>query len=436
MVPIRQAAFYLSPPIIQHLLDHGADVNPYMDVGPHKTAVQLAIDRRASAFLDEETRSKAEKTIMLLLDAGATILLDRQLDPDGLTPFESFIKPWISDPLWATHPTPLSSSILRAFIAAGADLNTPFAPSPSSCTRTYSQTISHHLLYHAPTHLTQLLMDAADVLPGGNGATLLHCLIVSCPAAPRHPATVLRDIEVLLARGADPNLVALGSTGHTPLTACLALCPALEVLERVRLLLRGGADPGLLDAQGFDPVLMAAKGFTDSLRFQLVELLIQHYKPTHASLPGSRSWIPSCLHLGSSGEYDHSHPATPTSSNNSSLSHTYGPMGKLAMQLPRTLPADIRDAIRTAAFSVASRRIIDNAVKMGVAGCEYVLRTVRLRERAGLPAYEFAQGYVCQVLEAAVGGVEQGEGEEEGTSVDGMGLGMVGYSRELGEAVW
>ncbi|KAF2803927.1 uncharacterized protein BDZ99DRAFT_452335 [Mytilinidion resinicola] len=269
------------------------------------------------------------------------------------------------DPLWSSHLSPVEYSVLQSFITSGADIHSRFTA--FSCTSPSSETFSHQLLYHAPSHLTRLLIDHTNVRLGGNGCHILHELAGgSCPNGKGHPAETLRDIEVLLKRGADPNC--LDKKGRTALTACLGLCPSIDVFDRVQLLLRGGADPEERDAKHFDPVLMAIKGFQDPLRFRLTETLLYSYPTTTGPLRG-----------------EHRFPV---------------------VNLPLHLCSNMRDVINRATFSVATTRILDAAVKQqtrgGVLRSDDILRVIRMREDAGLPKYEFDQAFVLELLSATI----------------------------------
>ncbi|KAF2497481.1 hypothetical protein BU16DRAFT_456568, partial [Lophium mytilinum] len=270
------------------------------------------------------------------------------------------------DATWSSHLSPVETSILQSFIANGAALQTRFIP--TSCTSPSSETFSHQLLYHAPSHFTRLVIDHANVRPGGNGCHILHELVGSCPDAKRHPAETLRDIEVLLKRGADPN--GLDGNGRTALTACLGLCPSIDVFDRIQLLLRGGADPEERDAKGFDPVLMAIKGFQDPLRFRLTETLLYSYPTTTGPSRGEHSWLES--HFNFSEEQ----------------------------------AINFHALMQKATFSVATTRILDAAVRQqnrgGVLRSDDILRVIRMREDAGLPRYEFDQAFVLELLSATI----------------------------------
>lgn len=390
--PLLQAAFWNVPDIVRMLLDRGAHVNdtsPPLDGAPFKTALQLALDRRLKDYLNPTARERSERIVKMLLDAGADIHVAPAEDLNGLTPFETFLKPWESNPLWFANPSPIELECLEAFVRKGADLEAAFNAFP--CSASSGASFQHQVLWHSTPLAARLLIDHALPTLGANGSNLLHEIVGYCPDAKRHPSDTLRDIEVLLKRGADPN--SLGPHGSTPLTMCIERCPGVDVVARIKALLDGGADPGLQDGSSIHPVVLAARAFEEPLLSQVMALLIHKFRgnqPPSAHGSWTEGYFPIPIH--------------PTFTE---VLRYNCQNGGFEANMARLLPIDVIPSFRNAAFDVASKSFLDTVTSRVKATHEIQLSTsekeemrhiVRLRHAKGLSAYEFNQDFVMSFL--------------------------------------
>ncbi|KAF2465771.1 ankyrin [Lindgomyces ingoldianus] len=394
--PLLQAAFWNVPDIVRLLLDQGASVNDQaapLDGMPFKTALQLVLDRRVTEYLNPLARERCERIMKMLLNAGANIHVPPAEDLNGLTPFETFIKPWQGNPSWATGLTPTDIECLEAFIRKGADLQTSFHGFP--CSARSGDTFEHQVLWHSTPRTARLLVDHAAPSPKANGANLLHEVLGCCPDAKRHPADTLRDIDVLLKGGADPNFAS--SDGWTPLRQCIARCPAVDIIPRMQCLLDGGANPELADGSGIQPITLASRSFEEPLKLQVLEALIAKYQgryPQHKAACEISRWTEGYFPI----------PKDPTLVQVSGYGEQYG---DFATNCERLLPKDVCPAFQRAAFSVASRYFLNSATERAKMTKELRLTTsekdeihhvITMRQAAGLPEYRFDQGFVMSLL--------------------------------------
>ena len=385
--PLRQAAFLDYPAIVRILLDHGAEVNPPLENVPFKSPLQLVLDRRAAEYQNPKVRETTEEILRMLLYAGAKVVVDASDDLDGRTPFETFLEPWRTDPQWSTNLSSADCDCLQYFVTKGANLHVQFTP--SLCAADYGYTFEHQTLWHVEPAAARLLIDYANVRPGGNGANVLHEIVGACPQAKRHPADTVRDMEVLLRRGCDPD--AIDDEGYTPLTRCLEFSPANDVLERINLLLRyGKATPLLRDGNGRIPVFMAIRLFTNPLQLQLAEALVSHYG---ISLGADTHWLMNYFPIADGITCEEVQKYT-----------YHGPLGTEAL---RRLPRDVRYTFQQAALSAATRKFLDGAVRCWPKSLLYqslqILDTLRIRQSARLPEYGFPQAFALELLEFIAG---------------------------------
>ncbi|KAF2187311.1 ankyrin [Zopfia rhizophila CBS 207.26] len=390
--PLRQAAFWIMPDIVRLLLDRGAEVNDnplHLDGMPFKTALQLVLDRRVTDNTNPPVREGCEKILKMLLDAGANIHTAPTEDLNGLTPFETFIRPWQGDPLWISKLSPTDIECFESFVRKGADLQIPFNTFP--CAAPHGQTFEHQVLWHSTPLAARLLIDHAAPSPEANGSNMLHEIVGSCPDAKRHPADTLRDVEVLLKRGADPNY----RDSHrsiTPLARCLENCPAVDILPRVRILIDGGADPELRDGNGVEPIIAAVRLFEEPLNLQLMELMVKKY----------RGRYPNGIYLWSEGYFPIS--GDPTFAEVLKYSER---KGRFAEEVARMLPDDVRQVFQEACVSIASRNFLDAATKrakmtrgLSLTASEKgeIQEVIAIRQAASLSEYRFDQGFVMGLL--------------------------------------
>lgn len=384
--PLRQAAFWDCPTIVRILLDHGADVDPPLDNVPFKSPLQLVLDRRAAEYENPKVRETSEEILRMLLYADAKVVADASDDLDGRTPFETFLEPWQKDPQWSTNLSSADYDCLQYFVTKGAGFHVEF--NPSLCAADGGHTFEHQILWHAEPAARGLLIDHANVGSRGNGTNIIHEIVGTCSEAKRHPADTIRDMRILLKRGSDPD--AIDGEGYTPLTRCLEFSPSADVLERINLLLRYGKATSLLkDASGRVPVFMAIRLFTGSLQLQLAESLVSHYK---ISLGANTDWLMDYF------------PIADGISCEEVQKYTFN--GPLKTEVYKRLPRDVRYIFQKAALSAATRKFLDGMAHHWPTSSYQslqILNTLKTRQSAGLPEYEFSQTFVLQLLEFVVG---------------------------------
>jgi hypothetical protein len=390
--PILQAAFWNVPDVVRLLLDRGAlvnDIAPPLDGVPFKTAIQLVLDRRANEYLNKPVRERTEKILKMLLDAGADIHVPPAEDMNGLTPFETFIKPWQGNPLWVASMCPTDLGTLEAFVRKGADLSTPLAGFP--CKSPSHSTFEHQILWHSTPDIARLVIDSAAVSPGANGTSLLHEILGCCSDAKRHPADTLRDIEVLIGRGADPN--SINTDGATPLTVCIERCPGVDIVDRLKALLQGGADPELGDGNGIRPIVLAASAFEEPLLSQVMHLLVSKFRGRQTNADQS-TWSGGYFPISSDPTF-------------AQVLWYSGQNGDFEANLQRMLPERTIPAFRNAAFSVASLNFLESVVKktdmsrdlrLTSSEMDEIQHVFSMRHAKGLPDYKFDANFVMGLL--------------------------------------
>ncbi|CAI6337655.1 unnamed protein product [Periconia digitata] len=391
--PILQAVFWNHPNVVRCLIDKGAEINvtsPCID-GVEMSCIQYCLDRRSRDYVHDSDRDNCEKILKMLLDAGA------DLDPaasNGLRPptFEIFIRPWQNDNNWIARLNPVEIECLKSFVRRGANLQIYFKG--ISCSAPSCHTFQHQILWHSTPDLARLIVDHANPTINGNGNGLLHEIVGSCPDAKRHPSETLRDIEVLLGRGADPNQC--DSSGHAPLRRCLDLCPAVDIVPRLRLLLDNGADPELRQANRLPPFIIAARNFEEPIRSQIMELLVAHFRGRqHRTVYDETfNWTPNYFPIPSAPTWAQAQQYTSQNANfNANL---------LSM-----IPEDIRIVFQRAVFSVASLNFLTTAtaraksnypLSMSSKEKDEIFHAVMQRQMARLSEYSFDEGFVMGLL--------------------------------------
>jgi hypothetical protein len=391
--PLLQAVYWSQPDIVRLLIDRGANVNdacPWVD-GVMTSALQFCLDRRLRDYRYASVKESCEKILKLLLNAGADILV-RPSDGNLPTAFDTFIKPWQGDPHWVRKLNSVEMECLEDFVRKGADLKTAFAG--FACTAPLGNTFEHQVLWHSTPVAARLLIDHAAPYPDGNGSGLLHEIVGSCPDAKRHPSDTLRDIEVLLSRGADPNLV--DSSGFTPLRRCIERCPAVDIVPRLRILLEGGADPELKHSNRLSPFVLAARTFEEPLLSQVMEFLVAKIKGRQPRVIYDETfhWSEGYLPI----------PDIPTYAQ---VQWYNGQNGDFNANLDRMVPEDVKVIFQRACFSVASTNYLNAAtmrarmhrpLQMLWSDKDEMFQVVLERQIAGLSEYRFDQEFVMSLL--------------------------------------
>ncbi|KAF2634755.1 ankyrin [Massarina eburnea CBS 473.64] len=390
--PFLQAVYWNQADVVRLLIDRGANVNdasPWVD-GRLKGALQHCLERRAKDYLNKPVREKCEKILKMLLNAGADIhfpAVDRLP-----TTFQTFIEPWQGDPDWISKLSPVEIECLEAFVRKGANLKATFKG--FICGGPLSSTFQHQVLWHTTPDIARLLIDHAAPSPEGNGSGLLHEIVGSCPDAKRHPSDTLRDINVLLKRGADPNLS--DSSGLTPLRRCIERCPAVDIVPRLQMLLDNGADPELKHANRLPPYVLAARNFEDPLRSQLMDFLV-------AKIRGRQSRVVYDETFTWTGHY---FPIADTPTWTQVQCYN-GQNEDFNANLEKMVPEDVRKVFQRAAFSVASINFLNMVtakakanfpLSMSRSEKDEIYQAVQQRQLAHLPEYRFGQEFVLGLI--------------------------------------
>ncbi|KAF2875164.1 ankyrin repeat-containing domain protein [Massariosphaeria phaeospora] len=345
--PLLQATFWNVPDVVRILLDRGADVNhasPALNGMGFKTALQLCLDRRVNDFMNTPVREQCEKILKILLDSGANIHV-RPAEDATLPPFETFIKPWAADPHWIGRVSATEIECLEAFIRKGANLQAPFTGFP--CGAPTGGTFEHQVIWHSTPRTARLLIDYASPGPGGNGGNLLHEITGCCPDAKRHPADTLRDIDVLLKYGADPN--SADSNGSSPLRRTIERCPAVDIIPRLQALLDGGADPELKDRNDVQPFVLAARAFDEPLLSQVMHVLLSKFKGRYPQFTHGMNYV------WTEGRFPI--PSEPTLAQ---VTWYSGLNAEFRSDMQQMLPADITTPFQKAVLNAASTSYLES----------------------------------------------------------------------------
>lgn len=391
--PILQAVYWNQPQVLRVLIDRGANVNeisPWVD-GTLKNALLHCTERRERDFLKPAVKETCNKILKMLLNAGADVLA-RPGGEGTATVFDTFLRPWQGDPHWISKLSSEEMECLEAFIVKGADLKTPFTG--FDCGAQSCNHFQHQMLWHTTPTAARLIVDSASPTPAGNGNTLLHEIVGSCPDAKRHPSDTLRDIEVLLGRGADAN--SLDESFFSPLRRCLEKCPAVDIIPRLRLLLDGGADPELKHSNRLPPYVLAARTFEEPLRSQIMDYLVAKIKGRQPRVvyDDTFTWISGYFPISDEPTWEQ-------------VQMYSGQNGEFNANLERMIPEDVRAVFQRACFSVASINFLNTATlraKMShplpptVMQKDEIYQAVAQRQASGLPVYTFDQEFVMLLL--------------------------------------
>lgn len=390
--PLLQATFWNVPDVVRILLDKGANVNdamPWLE-GPLKTTLQFCLTRRTEKYSNHIVRERSEKILKMLLDAGATIDLPSSEASDK--PFALFLQPWQGDPHWVAKVSATEMDCLEAFVRKGADLQTNFNGFPCGSIR--GHTFEHQVLWHSTPKMARLFIDHAFPAPGSNGSNLLNEILGCCPDTKRHPAETLRDMEVLISRGADPNTPDIN--GDLPLRKVVERCPAVDIIPRLKALLDGGADPEIKGRNGVLPFVLAARSFDEPLMSQVMHLMVEKCRGKYTmTFHGITStWSPDYLPIPSDPSFVQ-------------VMWYSGQNGDFMANLQRMVPQDMQSTFQRATFSVASKNFLDSTTKrakmslplqLTAAEKDEIQQIISFRQSMGLPEYQFDQAFVMSLL--------------------------------------
>lgn len=359
--------------------------------------------------MNQPAKDNCNKILKILLNAGADIHA-RPGGEGSPTVFETFLRPWQGDAHWISKVSEDEMDCLEAFIRKGAELKTPFVG--FTCGAPSYSHFQHQMLWHTTPAAARLLVDNASPIPESNGCTLLHEIVGACPDAKRHPSDTLRDIEVLLSKGADPNH--LDESHFTPLRRCIERCPAVDIIPRLRLLLDGGADPELKHSNRLAPYVLAARTFEEPLRSQIMDFFVAKIRgrQNRVVYDDSFEWT--------SGYFPISQEPTWAE-----VQMYNGQNGDFNANLERMIPEDVRSVFQRACFSVASMNYLNVAtlrVKMShplaptVMQKDEIYQAVAQRAASGLPVYSFDQDFVMLLLKPQMAPVLSGFTNSRATS--------------------
>ncbi|KAJ4363408.1 hypothetical protein N0V83_009701 [Neocucurbitaria cava] len=389
--PLRQAVFCNVPDVVRILLSRGANVD---DSGPSPfsmgsyTALQLALDYRVTKYMDPPAKERCHQTLKLLLEAGADV---HRAPAEGSTQtsFEVFIRPWQGVPYWAAGLTETELDCFRLLVSKGADVQTQLDGYP--CQSPWSRTFEHQVLWHSTPSVARLLIDSFVVNPQ-NCSGLLHDLLGSCPDAKRHPADTLRDIEVLLGKGMNPNFTDIN--GLTPLEKCINLCPAVDLVARLRMLLENGADPELDGYSGVPLYVIAARTFEAPLLVEVMQALVSKIRGRYTRL------VDGISHTWPEGIF----PISETQSYEQVMSCTRN-TGDFVLNMRQMVPEDVQSSFQRGYFSVVSKNYLDTMTKVAKRKMldhnekNEIVWIISMRKHADYPEYKFDQELIVALLD-------------------------------------
>ncbi|KAH7063866.1 hypothetical protein BKA63DRAFT_183826 [Paraphoma chrysanthemicola] len=392
--PILQGVFWNHPEVVRIIIRKGANIEvsgPSPNAPGSYTPLQLSLARRTSEYINEDTRQRCNQIIRMLLEAGADIHV-APVDSTicDLSSFEFFIKPWRVLPSWATSLSTIELDCLRLFVSKGGNLNAHFEGCP--CNSIRRSTFLHQVLWHSTPSIARVIVDAYSPGPSNSGAGILHEILGSCPDAKRHPADTLRDIQVLLQAGVDPNIA--DDKGISPLRKCIEQCPAVDLVPRLQMLLDGGADSEAEDGDGIQPFVLAARTFEEPLLSQVMQALVSKMSGayTHMVNGVSRRWSNKHFPISETQSYEQ----VMSCSRNT---------GDFRLEMLDMVPADVHGAFQQAYFSVVSQNFLDTMTITAKARMltpndkNEIAWIIGMRKGLNLPDFKFDQELVIALLD-------------------------------------
>ncbi|CAO2651411.1 Nn.00g039810.m01.CDS01 [Neocucurbitaria sp. VM-36] len=390
--PLRQAVFWNVPDVVRILLNRGANID---DAGPSPlsmgsyNALRLCLECRVTKYTMEPAKERCHQTLKLLLDAGADVNV-APVEGSTQSPFEVFIKPWQGVPYWAPKLTETELDCFRSFVSKGAETQTQFDGYP--CRSPSSKTFEHQVLWHSTPSLARLLVDSFVVDPQKNSSSLLHEVLGSCPDAKRHPADTLRDIEVLLGKGMDPNLADIN--GMTPLEKCIKLCPAVDLVARLHMLLENGADPELEGYSGDPPYVTAARTFEAPLLAEVMQALVSKIRGRYTKLVDgiSLTWPEGIFPIPETQTYQQVMSCTRST-------------GDFMLNMRQMVPEDIHSVFQRAYVTVVSKNFLDTMTRVAKSKMlstdekNEIVWIISMRKHVDYPDYKFDQELIVALLD-------------------------------------
>lgn len=390
--PLLQAVFWNHPDVVRILIRRGVNLE---DAGlsprgsGYQTALQLCLERRAAEYIQDTVRDKCNNIARQLLEAGANI---HATPPNGssATPFEMFTQPWQTRDYWASKLTVIELDCLRMFVTGGVNLQSRFEGCPCGLSR---QTFQHQVIWHSTAKVARLIIDSATAGAGSmNISSLLHEILGFCPESKRHPADTLRDLQVLLQKGADPNHADI--SGLTPLRRCIEQCPAVDLVARLQMLLDAGADAEHEDRNGSQPFVLAARTLEEPLLSEVMQAMVSSIRGRYRRFVNgiSRTWSAKHFPINNTQTYEQVMSSTRNT-------------GNFKLELLDMVPEGIRDTFQRAYFTVVSKNFLDTMTRtaktrlLTARDKDEIVWITGMRRGIDLPEYRFDQELVIALLD-------------------------------------
>lgn len=392
--PLFQAIFWNSLEIVNILLKRGADANLVSSSPYHPgnfTALQLCLQHRNQSHTDPlvpQIREKCTRTLKTLLEAGADIHL--LPDPASISPFKSFMSPWENKLHWTRELSDDEMDCLRLFLSRGANLKESF--SNFLCTSSRCNTFEHQLLWHSTPQMARFVIDHFEKHQNYDGSGLLHELLGFCPDAKRHPADTLRDIEVLTRKGISPN--SADSEGLTPLMHCLEQCPAVDLVSRLQMLLKCGADVEIQSTGGDLPYVHAARILKEPLLSDVMKALVSKIRGRYVRFVGdvSHTWGGKFFPISPSQTYEQ-------------VMCSMRQTEEFERYMREMVPDDVQPAFQRAYFDILSSNCLDTMAEVAKSKFldmrekQEVVCILSMRKGIDLPDHQFDPGLIMALLD-------------------------------------
>jgi hypothetical protein len=229
--------------------------------------------------------------------------------------------------------------------------------------------------------------------PQNDGSSLLHELLGSCPEAKRYPADILRDMQVLLQQGVDPDTV--NSNGISPLRRCMEQSLPADLVPRLRILLDAGADPETEDQNGVQLYVLAARMFAEPLLTAVMQELVANIPGHLKKVLGGVSHTWSAPHFPIAEDQTYQQVVSCTRSDSD-----------FRRKVQDIVPDDVHEVFSRAYFAVVSKNFLDTMARTAKAMLltakekNETVWIVGLRKGIDLPGYQFDQDFVVNLLDS------------------------------------